>query len=396
MLGQVALCCISLKEKNHHLNEMDIYGLFNGIAMMSKMLIFQREPSFKCFIEFSEINSFENALRSIEKVSTVFGKVSLYPSPKESLKNAFDFNLLHQNKDKLFFNSDLKSNLIASNTSIQTTCSHSKPYNDHSDFSRFNDEFSTLLSSNSPFGPNKTSNNLSSPPIINSFYGNKKIKNQAHFDQYELKFIDFDENSLASMKLEHIKIMSIENVNVNKIRVNTIKNALGCFGNVLHLIINRQHNKVVAEFESINQANLIHIYLNGVTFFGCTLEVFYVAAVSLHQNISPNTSAIEFYTVEEKCHKFKKHLPIKFNPPSSILHFTSISDQVDCLILYELICQIHEPIKIYKLMKKTCRSDMYLVEFNSISESLEVLSVMHNKIIDHKSLKISFSHPEIN
>lgn len=47
-------------------------------------------------------------------------------------------------------------------------------------------------------------------------------------------------------------------------------------------------------------------------------------------------------------------------------------------------------------MKQANKSDMYLAEFGSVKESLEVLSAMHNKIIGDKSIKVSFSHPEID
>jgi hypothetical protein len=393
MYGPIALCCISPKEKTRELTEIDIYGLFKNFADMKRMLIFQREPSLKCFIEFSDTNSFENALRNIGKVSTAYGKPSLYQSKKDTLKNAFDLTEFLKKDKPNFFNADLKHELDSSSTSLPSNDSHLKKSQITFSISPQDHDIAKLRSSE--YQMINSENNLNYHNCLSlstGFKSQKSIKYQTDFDLKEQKFVTFTDTPLKTT--DKIRIMMVQNIDLNRIKINTIKNVLGCFGNVSQLIVNKQLNHVLAEFESPHQANLVHIYLNDTNFFGCDLTVYYVSALCLQDNSTPLVD-LEFHRVDEKFHKFKKHLSIKFNPPSTILHFTSLSERIDHIILYSLISQIHEPVKMYKLVKKSSKSDMYLVEFNSVSESFEVLAVMHNKIVDNKSLKISFSHPEI-
>lgn len=390
MQGPIALCCISLKNQNCHITEADVNNLFKDLASISQILIFQKEQTFKCFIEFAGISAFENALRNIDRVSNVYGRISLYHSKKDSLKNAHVFN---SNYLKTEPKNGPKISQLSSHSDVSRDIELSKP--SHSSNELAKNSLKNVLNHN------QEKPNLLSEVFIQEFLEisakqKKEIKTQTYFDSLEKKFVIFDDQNLPERKIEQVKIILIENICFKTVKLKTIKNLLGCYGNLQKIVVNYTRQRVFAEFEDYNQANLSHIYLDKINFFGSVFSISYTSALSMLPCLDESLHDLEFHQIDVKEHKFKNHLSIKFNPPSPILHLTSISKKVDHVILYQLISQIHEPTKIYKLLKRTNKSDMFLMEFAAISQSVEVLSIMHNKIIDGKVLKISFSHPGID
>lgn len=65
------------------------------------------------------------------------------------------------------------------------------------------------------------------------------------------------------------------------------------------------------------------------------------------------------------------------------------------LILFELVGQLHEPVKMAQLKRNSKGFRMFLLQFQTVEQSLEVLAVLHNKQINEKFVKISFSHAKI-
>ena len=249
-------------------------------------------------------------------------------------------------------------------------------------------------------GPTPNSSMLSTIPLLASSGASPLSKTNpltsSFFEPHELKFLHFEKPTSLKPNPNNFKVLLIQQVEFSFANHKLIQNILGCFGNLIRMLVNHSTHSIIVEMENPHQANLVHIYLHELDFFGSSFIVSYTSATHIKPSTDQVHLFLEFVKIEERSHRFKKYLPIKFNPPSPILHLTSISVNVDYLILYDLICQIHEPMTIFKLVKQANKSDMYLVEFKSVRDSLEVLAVMHNKVIDDKSIKISFSHPEIN
>lgn len=386
MYGPIGLCCISIKQKQAPVTEHQVNRLFRDFANISKILIFQQDPAFKCFIEFSDTSSFERALRNIDKVPQEFGKVSLYHSKKDSLKNAFEFPVRKGH---------------VSSTGDEEAWAFSKSFdeNDSGD--------DTARQRRGRHSPNQTSDSHNSDGSYENFRAKSptSITKQADPKLAVLREIDFTHSELPFLKFlpdtdpeadtPESTVLLVENFYLSSKLIKLLQNALGCYGNLVRMVANFPEHRFLAEMENRHQANLVCIYLNKFVFYNTALSIKNTNIASLRQAPSP-APGMEFFQMEDWTQRFRKHLSIKFNPPSKILHFTSIAPRVDQFILFELISQVHEPLKIYKLVKNAGRSDMYLVEFNSITESIEVLAALHNKMIDNKSLKISFSHPEIN
>ena len=69
---------------------------------------------------------------------------------------------------------------------------------------------------------------------------------------------------------------------------------------------------------------------------------------------------ISFKYGNHRFHRYNKGLNIKINPPSCVLHFTSVADQVDEKLLTMLVSQVQKPLSVFKL--KNNRSNMFLVK----------------------------------
>jgi RNA recognition motif-containing protein len=169
-----------------------------------------------------------------------------------------------------------------------------------------------------------------------------------------------------------------------------------CFGNVDKLIASTVSQYALLQFNNHREAHEARMSLTGTRFFGRTLSIHHFPNLIL--DISPKTLFKEHHLKanfgDRTVFRFQNTLKIKYNSPTNTLHFTNISSLCDQVILFMILSQINEPDKIIRLAQKGKNgSVMYLAVFASIEEATEVLSIMHNKIIEGKSIKVSFTRP---
>lgn len=392
MYSPIALCCISLNEKEAVVTEPEIHSLFKDFTSISKILIFHCSPILKCFIEFSNSESLEKALKNVDRISPKFGKLSLYHSKKDCLLNAFEFppeSNSAKTERTLFCE---QNNLSGSQSGIHENLKVRIANDDQGagDLHEVKNEPNMNLSVAKSQSVDKCSKTAST----NADSTTKWMKLD-EIDSSEIEFVERESTGLLGQKSDGKKVILAESYEMDPRSLKYLVNAIGCFGNLLKVVANFKKQRIFAEMQNAHQANLVRLYLDDFEFFGCHLRVRHAPVDFLKKPDGPESETIKYLELENWTFRFKRHLSIKFNPPSKILHFTSLSPRVDHLILYLLVSQIHEPLKIYKLNKSMNLSAMFLAEFKTVNQSLEVLSVLHNKILDKKSMKISFSHPKL-
>lgn len=278
-----------------------------------------------------------------------------------------------EEQDKVNFNENFKNNLNLN----RNFSNFQKSYNsfgninlDQRYFYHNNPQFNTFQN----FGRN------------NNF---RKINSLSSFDN----FSKFEKN-----KKEKGKVLIINRINIEKLNCKMMMNLFGCFGNVKKIILNKKNSYCLVEMENNHQANLCLKSLKKLKFFENDIRIKisnypFLNLKSLEKDQPPN---VEFFYGHKRFFRYKNNLHIKVNPPSNQLHITSISKEINCFFLYELISQINEPEKIIRLKKKgSTNSPMFLVFFGSVGESMEVLSVIHNENLNGKILKVSFSHTKL-
>jgi polypyrimidine tract-binding protein 2 len=199
------------------------------------------------------------------------------------------------------------------------------------------------------------------------------------------------------IKIRHLKVLMLNRLNVKKVKCQYLINLFGCFGNVTKVLLNKGNSYALIEFETHHQAIDAMEHLRNLAFFENPLKI----KLSKYTSLSFKTlereenETLEHLYGHPKFYRYKNGLTIKVNPPSDKLHFTSVPREVDAVILFEIIRQIHEPEQIVQLAKSGLNSLMFLVQFKQVFQAIEVLAVLHNKQINDKNLKVSFSHTKL-
>ena len=196
---------------------------------------------------------------------------------------------------------------------------------------------------------------------------------------------------------EESSFIQITNFNPKFLNHKVVVNLACCFGNAYRVYVDQPEGKAVILYQNANDAKRAKFHLSNQTFFGSLLQVLNSAPASIDLvTLLPSECNLKMFDCNAPDFRYKNTLYVKYNAPSAILHFTNLSENCTPQILFQIISAIHEPRKIIKLAKKSVNAtNMMLVVFGSVTESLEVLTILHNKIVDHKSLRVSFSHTKL-
>ena len=192
-------------------------------------------------------------------------------------------------------------------------------------------------------------------------------------------------------------MIRISNINAKTVNFIAILNLYGCFGNVQRLLTDFQKHFIVIEFGDQEQARLAFKYTHRMLFFETILKVDFFFNTSIFDELLLNPLPhVKTRNNNPKFYRYKQNLKIKVNKPTKLLHFTNLPNKMTPFELYQQISQIYDPINIFRLNKKGATSDMFIVEFEKVNESIEVLSLLHNKKIKNKLIKVSFSHAKVH
>ena len=401
--SSIALCCLKPFDSGKYVSEQTFKDVFEKYGPLESVLIFKKTPIIKAFIGFLNETTLNSALAEMNAINLNIGRISLFRSTKNRLHTNQNQNL----SDSVNCDNEVskRKNLLTAVkiTEIQTcpnkplwdlspTGKSSTDNNSHNNFESPRFSFNLGNSTDKP-------TNAASLNCYSALFDNPQsavildASTELIHTAPELRYLARQDSNLGPKRVLHIF-----NIRTQFAKSHVLTNLFCCFGNVLKMIINTSAQTTLVEFETTEQAALAHRFLDGQTFLGRELQINIAKGDSLDLRNFDNRHQPFLYAVvgEYRDYRYKSALKIKFNPPSKLLHFTSISENVTAQVLFDVVSTIQEPIKIVKLGKKgVCSSDMFLVEFDDCFKATEVLSVLHNKIIDHKSIKVSFSQTKI-
>lgn len=396
MDNRILLCCINPINNPDDVDELLIYQLFKEHALVKNVKIFSRDVQIKAFVEVDR-ESVEECIQALHLQTTSIGKLKVYVSHKDNI--AFDKDLqtifsesshkLEHSYKQSCHEKDQEANSISYNKLDRDRVkgSHvSKPK-----ISQASESFENL---DEIFCGNVAIDykNIRSVTDVNN-----RLPDMVKYYPVSLENIQSVKSNL-SKDSEVSKVIILNRVNTDKVNCLMLMNLFGCFGNVKKVLLNIKASFALVEMESAEHSHLVTKHLNNIPFFGSTIKVKCskyntVSLKSLEKEQNPD---IQFLRGHYKYFRYKEGLQIKVNKPSTVLHITSLSSQFTPYLLCQMLSQLHEPSKIVKLSKTGNTSDMYLVEFDQVGQAIEVLSVLHNKKVDGKLMKISFSHTDIN
>lgn len=398
METKILLCCLNPTVDPQAVDELTIYDIFKKYGTVKNVKIFSRDVLIKAFIEISD-DSVENCIENTHLQIFQIGKLKVYVS----------------HKNNVTFDRDLKT-IISESAHLKTSTSQLNSYFMQNSEAR-SQSYKMAMKSGKNNTIKKTTFKLSNisqseedlDQIFDDgmFIDYKNIKSVTEINSKIPDLVRYYPVSLEA--IQHAKSSHLAQNNSSKVlvvnRVNTIDvnclmlmNLFGCFGNIKKILLNLKSAFALVEMETDEQGRMAIKHLNNVIFFGSNLKVKTskyntVSSKSLEKEKNPD---VQFLRGHYKYFRYKEDLQIKVNKPSNIVHVTFLSGNFTSYLLYKLVSQINEPAKIVKMNKNSIVSEMYLVEFETVNQAIEVLSVLHNKKIDGKLLKISFSHTDIS
>ena len=398
METKILLCCVNPTVDIQTIDELSIYEIFKPHAVVKNVKIFSRDVLVKAFVEVDE-ESAESCVEKTHMRSCPFGKMKVYIS----------------HKDNITFDKDLQT-IISESGHKKTSTSHvesqhhknSEAHSLSHRFHKTNEVKDMSKKSNLKFSNvSQSFENLDEIFEDDMYIDYKNIKSVTDINARLPDLIKYYpvslENintmkSLHNKELECSKVLIVNRINTDKVNCLMLMNLFGCYGNVKKILLNIKGSFALVEMETEEHATSAIKHLNNTLFFGNTIKVKCskyntVSLKSLEKEQNPD---VQYLRGHYKYFRFKEGLQIKVNKPSNILHITSLSEKFTPYLLCQMLTQIHEPNKIVKLNKNNSASNMYLVEFETVNQATEILSVLHNKKVDGKLMKISFSHTDIS
>jgi hypothetical protein len=399
MKNQILLACLTPSISLDSINEYMLYQIFNPKLKVKNVRIFSRQKFIRAFVLVQESPDNEAIVEEFHQKQLNVGWLKVYVSHKEYV--AFDLTIeeilamgnckVKQSMDKTtaFTNTSIQTNQLQSAQNIQKEIKIHKSL-DVPDYAK-----QKAMKEKMP----KTAKDITKKANIYFNYndlGKQKSPLLRFSHDIELK----EDESVRVSKESHFKNykedtaqLRVDGVNIEKVDCIALINLFGCFGNVQWCLIDKKEKYAIIEMENRNQIDFSIKCTDELVFFDQRIDV---SKVPSSQNFKIESKArrkcLFFRENDAKYYRFKSELAIKVNKPSKTLHVTNLSEDVSVADLLEIFNSIHEPDEIFKLNRKGKASSMFLVNFNELWKSVEVLSSLHNKRFAGKLLKISFSH----
>ena len=412
MKSKIVLCCLAPAYEKQVLDEYLFYQIFKQYSIVRNVKVISSKNVAKAFIMLEDKTSMDQAILNLHNAVLNVGSLKVYESHKTSI--VFDLSLqeiLHKaykeegdGQESLFSSQDGRKRnmefLIQKKASQKTV----ESWENINENDLFNNAQKPIERHFSGVKTNNQQSNLRKDNAYSHDYfymgigGDQKKKsvNEEFIipDSFKLKK---DTRFLKDPSKERTTMIRISNINAKTINFIAILNLYGCFGNVLRLLTDFQKNFIVIEFENPEQTRLAFKYTHRMLFFEIILKVDFFFEKSIFDELLINpVPHIKTRNNNPKFYRYKHSLKIKVNKPTKLLHFTNLPSKMTPFELYQQISQICDPVNIFKLTKKGATSDMFIVEFEKINESIEVLSLLHNKKIKSKLIKVSFSHAKVH
>jgi len=363
-MSRVLFLCFIPKIPLDESEEHSVIELVKSYGEISKVLSITHSFPFKALLEVANVKSRASILKHLSFLNHPLGQLKIFPSKKKEINN-FTANSLAASKSKC-------------NTLSTTRQHNSGEAPDHGDASWYKHD--------------------QNPPLENSAEEVSAFRrpiNSSNTDHKEDFLVKGNSDRPISRSINSFSFTAkscwtqIHYAHQSKLTFNALQNLLGCFGNLKQLRFSPSHPFLFAEFENFSQARITAATLDNLQLFGSILRLKQMSAV----DVMSQMTNFETFTEDSRKHRFTNHLNIRMNPLSSNLHFTNLPRELDPVVLYCLLSQVNEPLSITRSTSRTVPdSFMYLVQFPTSTQAAEVLSVLHNKVIQGKSIKVSFSH----
>lgn len=384
MSQKVLLCCITPHENRAQVitNKL-LFQFFSQFGTVKDTHIFERNVLVKAFIEFNDVISLENALSKAPQEKTSFGGLKVYPSSKMSITRPIKPHSI-TNQPTSLDEQGLANRLTAQsqwNASITEKISGLSLHDRMSLGFTSNQNPRTFVDGALP---NSTTDNYSMSKLSHLHnYVNEKLDNPPFYQS----------SDMANSQNPTPGKVVIANRITNKILLPHLVHLFSCFGIVEKVLLNRESNYGLIEFETHKQANLASDCLKNVKIFGVSLKI------KLSKYDSLKFKSIEKEKNERLQHFYvdKNEFPVKWNSQEEPVHPTNFLKISFCprgltfVLLQELFRQYHEPENIITKKEANLPYLTYIVGFKDVNHAVDIMAIFDNQLVDNGKLVITFA-----
>ena len=377
------ICWLDLKQEIPPVSEEDLWIIFSPFGNITNIRILAFNPIFKTVIQYSTQKATQMAFESLKDTKSSIGQINLTMSTVDDI-NQINHSSKDYHKMEKIFSQETFFNSIGRKEGSIFGKSNILPNGINSESSLFYKKDDKFQNSGNFIAP-KSSTYKFSPQNLEEFcqQTNQKLNNFANY-------LFFNENATG--------LLYVNGISPHITKPFMLMNLFCCFGNVKQLLGDSQNGNCFVQYNNSAEATEAFNSLEGIPFFGKNLQMFICQKylIKSEQKKLPVPAPLFTLVGLFNFHRFQSTLNIKYNRPISVLHLTNIPLECDHVILFMLISQVQEPeliIRMNRMDKKGC--PMYLSVFKSVNQAIEVLTVLHNKNIQQRSIKVSFSAPRI-
>lgn len=391
------LCCINPLGQPESIDEFVFYQMINPIAPVINIKIFDKKSQVKAFVQVETQELVDKVIKELTGKQLNIGKVKVFLSNKKFI--AFDKSVAQivTEANRRSANGDNIDQSYKTNK-----CLNNSPYvnNFSTDLrNNFQNYSSWKTKSQVPlieFYSDKLDNKKRLTSIENDlpFFSINKKKESYYEDNLALKNDQQNELNINIQKmtlnscLRHLKI---SNFDMKYVGCQMLFNLFGCFGNIPTLIIHKNLNYAIIEYETEKQAQLVIKYMDCIKFCGRILNVsLYNDSELFDETSKKNRKEFQLYKNKPEDYRFNSESISTVTPPSRILRISCSSVSCSITSLKKLIESIHRPINIIQEQDNSSNHASYLAQFNFLYESFKVLSELHKFEFEGYQLFVNF------
>lgn len=385
---RVLLCVIRpLDELPVRLSHTDLFRFFAQFGTVRDVEIFNRKVLIKAFVEFASHAEADSALRQSHDQMTTFGKMQTFFSNKESIKKRTKTSSLN----------------IASLTAF---CDPARsPRNNKLAF------LSSLPSQSLPLGQVAKVPLDSFPPpalpvpvppsfkaptgsTVNDFLlGDSCLKLDSIIGVCSGPIPLQEADGQAPADSKKMRVLMVNRINTKLVTVSHLFNLFGCYGNVNKVLINKENNYGLIQFQTGGQALNACEKLKNLDFFGQTLKV----KVSRYSSLNFKTLEKEQNDKLGHLHgpsalfRFPNNSSESCEAPSCVLKITDVPVAMGAVLIHQWLEQVHEPERVEVQRDPAKDTNTIFASFGSVRQAVEVLCCLHSQMVNSKVVSICFS-----
>lgn len=385
---RVILCVIRPQgELTARLSHTDLVRFFSQFGPVSDVEIFNRKVLIKAFVEFAGAAEAEAAVRVCHNQMTTFGKMEIFLSTKKSiikrtkssalnvasLGNLADLTRSPKNP-KLAFLSTLTTD------SFQALPRPESPTRDLG-LGRL-----PCNASHSPDCEQRTASNLNDLLLGDSCFN---CDSNACLGSGPLLPLEAE----APPESKKMRVLMVNRINAKLVTVTHLFNLFGCYGNVNKVLINKENNYALVQFQTHSQALNACERLKNLDFFGQTLKI------KISRYPSLNFKTLEKEHNEKLSHLHGQSSLFRFptvstdscEPPSQHLKVSNVPAALNADQLRDLIGQYHESERLVFLADENGSTSTVFAEFSSVKKAVETLCWLHGQQVNRNVVSVEFS-----